>query len=217
MFRLPLLVNAKPVFESLCKLHLSILPLPTREALTNQLSVFKAGCKKSHIIDTTIDKAHYFLCASIDEAYYAAASNHGLVAASLLSQFHYDSCGGESFFTKLDQCLDYSEGQIDILALCLHCLNLGFKGKYGVIDGGTQQLLQRRKQLLAIIRRSKIAQSWKNKNQVKSKKCQSNKKRLLYLSLAAFLVSSLCYLSFNHMLGNRMNIFQAHIKQIIRG
>ena len=86
----------------------------------------------------------YCLCTFIDEAVMATPWGAQSVWAerSMLSVFHQETWGGEKFFTILSRMMMESDIYKEMLEFLYLCLSLGFKGKYGVMQDGGQQLDQ---------------------------------------------------------------------------
>ncbi len=93
--------------------------------------------------DNSIQVAfRYCLCAFVDEAVMSTSWGVQSVWAerSMLSLYHQETWGGEKFFTIVSRLMMESQNYQDMLEFLYFCLVLGFKGKYGVMQDGTQQL-----------------------------------------------------------------------------
>ena len=99
----------------------------------------------------------YCLCAFIDETVMATTWGTQSIWAqrSLLSSYHEETWGGEKVFVILERMLMEPERYPDMLEFLYLCLTLGFKGKYGVIDNGREQLDTLIQKLHQILREQK--------------------------------------------------------------
>lgn len=86
----------------------------------------------------------YCLCSFVDEAVMATAWGAQSIWAehSMLSAYHQETWGGEKFFTILARMMMEPDTYKEMLEFLYLCLSLGFKGKYGVMQDGRQQLDQ---------------------------------------------------------------------------
>ena len=60
----------------------------------------------------------------------------------MLSVYHQETWGGEKFFTILSRMMMEPETYKEMFEFLYLCLSLGFKGKYGVMQDGNQQINQ---------------------------------------------------------------------------
>lgn len=67
-------------------------------------------------------------------------SESGWSRQSLLVTFHSQAWGGERFFEILRRALEEPARNISLLEFLFVCLLFGFKGKYGVAEGGLTDL-----------------------------------------------------------------------------
>jgi type VI secretion system protein ImpK len=83
----------------------------------------------------------YILCSFIDEAVMGTPWGAESVWAqhSLLTRFHNETWGGEKFFTILSRLEGEPEKYKEILEFIFLCLNLGFHGRYRVLDNGREE------------------------------------------------------------------------------
>jgi type VI secretion system protein ImpK len=86
----------------------------------------------------------YCLCSFVDEAVMATSWGAQSIWAehSMLSVYHKETWGGEKFFTIVSRMMMEPEAHKEMLEFLYLCLALGFKGKYGVMPDGSQQLNQ---------------------------------------------------------------------------
>src|SRR5262249_50600907 len=91
-----------------------------------------------------------------------AWAQHGLLAL-----FHGEVAGGEKFFQLLSRLAENPEANLNVLELMYVCLQLGFEGRYRIVEGGQRQLEGVRQRLLEIIRRQRgdyerdLSPNWK--------------------------------------------------------
>src|SRR6185295_16282047 len=101
--------------------------------------------------------ARYALCTLIDET--AAGTPWGASGAwaqhGLLALFHGETEGGEKFFQILARLAENPQANLDVLELMYICLELGFEGRYRVLEGGQRQLDAVRQRVLSIIRKQR--------------------------------------------------------------
>ena len=86
----------------------------------------------------------YCLCTFIDESIMATpwGAQSLWSERSMLSVYHQETWGGEKFFTILSRMMMEPETYKEMLEFLYLCLSLGFKGKYGVMQDGNQQINQ---------------------------------------------------------------------------
>ena len=118
---------------------------------------FEAHARSTGATTETIVAARYALCTLIDET--AAGTPWGASGASaqqgLLAMFHGETEGGEKFFQILARLAENPRANLDVIELMYVCLELGFEGRYRVLDGGHRQLDAVRQRVLAIIRQQR--------------------------------------------------------------
>ena len=94
-------------------------------------------------LDSSIQVAYrYCLCAFIDEAVMSTpwGAQSVWTGNSMLSIYHQETWGGEKFFTVLSRMMMEPDSYRDMLEFLYLCLVLGYKGKYGLMQDGHQQL-----------------------------------------------------------------------------
>lgn len=99
--------------------------------------------------------ASYALCSLLDESVLATpwGAHSFWVHQSLLVKFHGDAWGGEKFFEFLDKLILQPGTHLHLIEFFWLSLNLGFKGKYGVIAQGANSLEEKRLELYQLIQR----------------------------------------------------------------
>ena len=156
----PLLAAANPLLDVIPQLRMSMEnPNPTalRDSLVKSVRTFEARARADGATTEKIVAARYALCTSIDEA--AANTPWGASGAwsqhGLLALFHNETEGGEKFFQILARLAENPQANVDVLELMYVCLQLGFEGRYRVVEGGQRQLDAVRQRLLSIIRQQR--------------------------------------------------------------
>ncbi|SMC25010.1 type VI secretion system protein ImpK [Andreprevotia lacus DSM 23236] len=107
----------------------------------------RKGVRHEHVV-----AARYVLCTFLDEVICSCEWGVSWGSCSLLVQFHNETWGGEKFFQLLERLKETPADTRDLLELMYVCLSYGFSGRFGVIDGGQQQLAVLRNQLAELLR-----------------------------------------------------------------
>src|SRR5215813_482587 len=156
----PLVAAANPILNIIPQLRASMEhpdPNALPERLAHGIRDFEARARAAGAPTEKIIAARYALCTLIDEN--AANTPWGASGAwaqhGLLALFHGETEGGEKFFQILGRLAENPHANIDVLELLYVCLQLGFEGRYRIVDGGQRQLEAIRQRLLAIIRRQR--------------------------------------------------------------
>ncbi len=113
-----------------------------RRELAIEIKHFEQKAKAAQIKEVTIMIARYVICAALDETILRLlqARNNLWARQTLLGIFHKDAGGGEKVFAILNRMLEDPAANRDMLELIAICLNLGFEGKYRVMQNGRAQL-----------------------------------------------------------------------------
>ncbi len=93
--------------------------------------------------DSSIRFAYrYCLCTFVDEAVLATewGAQSVWTGRSMISIYHQETWGGEKFFTILSRMMMEPDTYKDMLEFLYLCLVLGYKGKYGMLRDGHQQI-----------------------------------------------------------------------------
>ena len=118
---------------------------------------FEARARSAGATTEKVVAARYALCTLIDET--AAGTPWGASGAwaqhGLLALFHGETEGGEKFFQILARLAENPQANLDVLELMYVCLELGFEGRYRVLEGGQRQLDAVRQRVLSIIRKQR--------------------------------------------------------------
>ena len=152
----PLVAAANPLLNAIPQIRHSVThadPAGLRQRLIDEIRQFEMQCQRAGLPYEVIIGARYCLCTAIDEA--AALTPWGSAAwpgQGLLVTFHNETWGGEKFFQLLAKLSQNPREQIVLLELINYCLQLGFEGRYRVLDNGRSQLETIKNRLLQMIR-----------------------------------------------------------------
>ena len=141
----PLLAAANPLLSIVPQMRASAEhPNPTalRERLAQGVRQFESRMRTAGVSTEKIVAARYALCILIDET--ASSTPWGASGAwaqrGLLALFHGETGGGERFFQLLAKLAENPQANLALLELMYVCFQLGFEGRYQVIDGGQRQI-----------------------------------------------------------------------------
>lgn len=153
----PLVAAANPLLNAIPQIRHSVThadPAGLRQRLIDEMRQFEMSCQRAGLPYEVIIGARYCLCTAIDEA--AALTPWGSRGVwpgqGLLVTFHNETWGGEKFFQLLAKLSQNPREQIVLLELLNYCLQLGFEGRYRVLDNGRSQLETIKSRLLQMIR-----------------------------------------------------------------
>ena len=152
----PLVAAANPLLNAIPQIRHSAThadPAGLRQRLIDEIRQFEMHSQRAGLPYEVIIGARYCLCTAIDEA--AALTPWGSAAwpgQGLLVTFHNETWGGEKFFQLLAKLSQNPREQIVLLELINYCLQLGFEGRYRVLDNGRSQLETIKSRLLQMIR-----------------------------------------------------------------
>ncbi|MDX7985946.1 DotU family type VI secretion system protein [Xenorhabdus sp. 12] len=156
----PLVLAANPLLNSIPQIRYSTIhpdPAGLRQKLIDEIRHFEVKCQQAKLPYEVIIGARYCLCTALDEA--AALTPWGTRSvwsgSGLLVTFHNETWGGEKFFQLLATLSQKPKENLFLLELINFCLQLGFEGRYRIMDNGRSQLetvKQRLFQLLQPIR-----------------------------------------------------------------
>ena len=99
--------------------------------------------------DDHLSAARYALCSALDEAVLMTPWGEESVWSrqSLLATFHGETWGGEQVFTLLGRLREDPARNRDVCELICLTLDLGFEGRYRVVENGRAQLEELRREL----------------------------------------------------------------------
>ncbi|HEY0857654.1 MAG TPA: DotU family type VI secretion system protein [Albitalea sp.] len=144
-------------------------PAVLKDSLAQGIRDFEARARQQGIAPERVMAARYILCTLLDEA--AASTPWGGSGTwgrySLLAMFHNETWGGEKVFQLMAKLAENPAGNRDLLELIYAAVNLGFEGRYRVIEGGRAQLEAVRDRLAQILKKERgdhpqpLAQNWR--------------------------------------------------------
>ncbi|MDX7989787.1 DotU family type VI secretion system protein [Xenorhabdus littoralis] len=218
----PLVSAANPLLNTIPQIRHSIVhPDPTdlRQQLINEIRHFEVVCQQARLPYEVIIGARYCLCTTLDEA--AALTPWGLRSvwsgSGLLVTFHNETWGGEKFFQLLAKLSQNPKENIFLLELINFCLQLGFEGRYRVMDNGRSQLETVKQRLYQLIRsvRGNYSAELSSKAQAIAMPNKTWRFSLPIWVIAAVLSFLICviYISLNSRLGGILNPVMAKIYQ----
>jgi type VI secretion system protein ImpK len=216
----PLVAAANPLLNFIPQLRLSVEhpnPGGLRDQLAQAIRRFEARAAAAGVPSEKVIAARYALCTLIDET--AASMPWGASGAwaqhGLLVLFHSETGGGEKFFQLLARLAENPQANLDVIELMYVCLQMGFEGRYRVVEGGQRQLDAIRQRVLQIIRKQRgeyerdLSPSWRGTPAAAAP-------RLAWLPLwvvgaVAALLLVVIYLGFNFSLSSASDTVAAEI------
>ncbi|HET7868459.1 MAG TPA: type IVB secretion system protein IcmH/DotU, partial [Burkholderiaceae bacterium] len=128
-------------------------PAALKDAMAQGLRDFEAKARAQGMAPERVLAARYILCTALDEA--AAGTPWGgggqWAQHNLLVSFHNETYGGEKVFQLMVKLAEDPATHRDLLELIYATLNLGFEGRYGVVDGGRAKMEAVREQLAQML------------------------------------------------------------------
>jgi type VI secretion system protein ImpK len=158
----PLIVAAAPLLQLLGRLR-TTLSAPNvddlRERTVRQMRQFEQAARDGGVPNEQLQRAHYALCASIDDVVLNTpwGSQGGWAARSLVSTFHQEVRSGERFFRILEEVKKEPATNLPVLELMYYCLSLGFLGQYRLPPYRPGQIDPIREDLYTMIVRQRTA------------------------------------------------------------
>ncbi len=144
-------------------------PDKLRQNLIQAIKNFDQQFYQAQINTKLLLPSRYVLCTVVDE--FAMLSQWGQQSEwnknSLLSIFHKEVWGGEKIFIILEKLRENGPENLYILELIYICLNLGFEGKFRVLDDGKNQIAQLKNSLYQQIKQQRgnidkeLSPSWR--------------------------------------------------------
>ncbi|MFL1551648.1 type IVB secretion system protein IcmH/DotU [Pseudomonas sp. D47] len=153
----PLVSAASALFSQVVQIKHSHPPASVEalyQSLCENIKRFEQQALVGGIEHGDVRIARYLLCTVADEAVMTAPWERKgpWDNSSLLSAFHAETKGGETFFALLQRFEQAPARHLPMLELIYLCLALGFEGKYQVEHRGTHDLEQIRDSLYRQIR-----------------------------------------------------------------
>lgn len=121
-----------------------------RSRLEAEVRSFYAQATAMGISEAQANVAQYLLCTALDESVVSSSildAQSGWQHNSLLSTFHKDTWGGETFFDVLNRAMEQPASRLYLLELIYLLLSLGYEGKFRLQERGPLALEMLRDQL----------------------------------------------------------------------
>jgi type VI secretion system protein ImpK len=149
----PLVGNATTLITILTTLRTAVnppqQPAMLQQELVREIRQFDARNQQLGLRSEACNIARYALCTALDEAALNTpwGVESGWSQKSLLSLFHNETNGGETFFHLLEQLNQRQTEFRDVLELFYILLSIGFQGRYRLDSRGKEKLDTLREQL----------------------------------------------------------------------
>lgn len=132
-------------------------PASLKTRITREINNFQNNAQSCGIDAETVYTTRYILCTVLDEAVLNTpwGQSSDWAQQSLLSSFHQEVAGGERFFQLLKSLGQYPAKNLHLLELMYLCMALGFEGRYRIVQGSKDKLLQIKDWLYDIIQKQK--------------------------------------------------------------
>jgi type VI secretion system protein ImpK len=158
----PLVAAAAPLLQLLARLRNTLNqpdPNDLRERAVRAIHTFEQRARDLGIPIEQVQRAHYALCASLDDAVLNTpwGSTGVWAARSLVSTFHQEVRSGERFFELLGQMRQHPGRFLPVIELMYLCMSLGFQGQYRLSPRGPAELDRLREETYALIVRQRPA------------------------------------------------------------
>lgn len=122
--------------------------LSLKQGIIDEIVSFEILSHQAGIDEMNITAMRYVLCAVIDEfilnQQYRRTQNwnekNDWSRQSLINTFYDDAWGGEKFYEITENLLLHPRENQDCLKLILFFLNLGYEGKYRLMENGVERL-----------------------------------------------------------------------------
>lgn len=167
----PLVALANPLLALMVQIRSTTQmadPAMLKESMAQAIREFEARARGQGVAAERVLAARYILCTVLDEA--AAGTPWGgsgqWARHNLLVTFHNEAYGGDKVFQLMAKLAEDPAGNRDLLELIYAALNLGFEGRYRVLDNGRAQLEAVRERLAQILKKARgdyapaLAQNW---------------------------------------------------------
>lgn len=124
-----------------------------RQLVVRELEAFGKRAQGLGLESTSVQLAHYILCAFMDDAVMSTpwGANSVWSQHSLLAAYHNDTQGGDRLFQFAERMEKDPNREPRLMELLYLCLSLGFEGRAALDPRGQSVLHQRRSQLAAAI------------------------------------------------------------------
>lgn len=159
----PLLEAVQPLLRALSEIPVEINQteqiLLLRQVLKNEITLFSVVCDEAEISWKKMSIVRYCICTALDEAILSNSWSKQVAWSqnNLLNHFEGDNDGGNKFFLLLGRLSMSPKEYLDVLEVLLLILNLGFEGRYSIIENGDRQLNKIRQRLLVLLQTNRDA------------------------------------------------------------
>lgn len=167
----PLLALVNPLLCTAPRLRMTARiadPQALKDQLAQAIRDFEQRARAQGLAPERVLAARYILCTVLDEAAAGTPWGNGGTwgKQNLLVTFHNEGFGGDKVFQLMAKLAEDPAANRDLLEMVYAALNLGFEGRYRVIDGGQAQLEAVRDRLAQILKTARgdhapaLAQHW---------------------------------------------------------
>ncbi len=138
-------------------------PMPFREQVAREIRKGERKLNEMEVERATILVIRYCLCAAIDEAVLSRewGTNSRWSQNTLLTEFHNETSGGDKFFVILDRLKADPRKYRYVIEFLYVLLQIGFKGKFGRLERGNEQLTEVGHTVYSLIRDVRLAEQEK--------------------------------------------------------
>ncbi len=135
-------------------------PMPFREQVAREIRKGERKLNDMEVDRATILVIRYCLCSALDEAvlHQEWGANSRWSQNSLLSEFHNETSGGDKFFTILERLKADPKKYRYVIEFLYLLLQLGFKGKFGRAEQGSEQLTEIGKTIYRLVRDDRLVE-----------------------------------------------------------
>ena len=134
-------------------------PMPFRDQIAREIRKGERKLSEMEVERASILVIRYCLCSAIDEA--VCSQEWGEKSRwsqnSLLSEFHSETFGGEKFFLILERLKSDPKKYRCAIEFLYLLMQLGFKGRYGREDRGSEKLTEIGNVVYAMVRDYRLA------------------------------------------------------------
>jgi len=199
------------------------------QQVMQQVQSYSRTLDKENIQPDVAKKSRYVLCALIDETVLNTAwGEHSIWSQkSMLSVFHHETYGGEKFFKIVDEALNASRNDYQLLELLYLCLSLGFMGKLRIDPQGPVKCEQVRSDVYHVLHNG--LDNYKNELSINIATANTIRQRLhsllpvwvytVLLALAAFGIFTYLLLNLNEstdqLQGKLASLTPAPVEQVL--
>lgn len=191
------------------------------QELVHEIKAFETQSQSQSYRSEIILVARYILCTTLDEVILNTpwGKQSDWYQYKLLTTFHGEDWGGERFFLILERLSADIALHIDILELIYLCLNLGYTGKYQILENSHAELENVTDTLYQSIRwqRGEIKKDLLLQEQALPTVREKTPLIPLWLFLVCiFMILLSVYIIFNFMLGSNSNTLYQQLNNFLQ-